>query len=296
MKIDNFIEYFNKGDYQNCLPYIDQFKHHDNYLSAYIRNIIYFQTGNLPQAFEIASQYKDIDGIHQSVFKSIHDEIENLYPIPIIALNSINQNTKVIKIGGGARWIDTTLEKSQCSVTSMDSESERLGFKIDPDMLSDFHNIGEIPNDSYDWVISSHVIEHLENPIKALIGSHKVLKNDGYIYSVLPLYSQTFDKRRSVTSLQHLIDDFNSDKSGADWIHIDEFIRNYDCESDLVFKGDRNKWLDNFKLKPDRHTHYHVFDLALVFAMHGFCGFKCISIKELGNSIHYVGIKNNLKK
>ncbi|MEY2835140.1 MAG: hypothetical protein RLZZ557_802 [Bacteroidota bacterium] len=291
MNAENFIEYFNKGDFQNCLPYIHQFQHQDHYVSAYVKNIVYYQTGNLPQAFDIASEYKDVDGIHQSVFKKIHDEIENLYPIPSLALNSINSTTRVIKIGGGARWIDTTLEKSQCRVTSMDSESERLGFSIDPDLLSDFHHIGELPKDSYDWVISSHVIEHLENPIKALLGSHKVLKPEGYIYSVLPLYTQTFDKHRQVTSLQHLIEDYESNKAGADWVHIDEFIRQYDCDSDLVFKGDRKKWLENFMLKPDRHTHYHVFDLALVFAMHGYCGFKCISIKELGNSIHYVGIK-----
>ena len=292
MNTNIFIENFNKGDYQNCLPYIHQFKHHDNYLSAYIKNIIYYQTGNLPQAFDIASEYKDVDGIHQTLFKNIHGEIENLYPIPGFALNSITPTSNIIKIGGGARWIDSTLEKSKCCVTSMDSESERLGFLIDPDLLSDFHNIGELPDNSYDWVISSHVIEHLENPIKALLGSHKVLKTEGYIYSVLPLYTQTFDKNREVTSLQHLIDDYESNKVGADWVHIDEFIRNYDCESDLVFKGDRQKWLDNFKLKPERHTHYHVFDLALVFAMHGYCGFKCINIKELGNSIHYVGMKN----
>ena len=291
MNAENFIEYFNKGDFQNCLPYIHQFQHQDHYVSAYVKNIVYYQTGNLPQAFDIASEYKDVDGIHQSVFKNIHDEIENLYPIPSFALSSINSTTHVIKIGGGARWIDTTLEKSQCCVTSMDSESERLGFSIDPDLLSDFHNIGELPKDSYDWVISSHVIEHLENPIKALLGSHKVLKPEGYIYSVLPLYTQTFDKHRQVTSLQHLIEDYESNKAGADWVHIDEFIRQYDCDSDLVFKGDRKKWLENFMLKPDRHTHYHVFDLALVFALHGYCGFKCISIKELGNSIHYVGIK-----
>ena len=292
MNTNIFIENFNKGDYQNCLPYIHQFKHHDNYLSAYIKNIIYYQTGNLPQAFDIASEYKDVDGIHQTLFKNIHGEIENLYPIPGFALNSITHTSNIIKIGGGARWIDSTLEKRKCCVTSMDSESERLGFLIDPDLLSDFHNIGELPDNSYDWVISSHVIEHLENPIKALLGSHKVLKTEGYIYSVLPLYTQTFDKNREVTSLQHLIDDYESNKVGADWVHIDEFIRNYDCESDLVFKGDRQKWLDNFKLKPERHTHYHVFDLALVFAMHGYCGFKCINIKELGNSIHYVGMKN----
>jgi hypothetical protein len=93
MNTNNFIECFNKGDYHNCLPFIHEFKHQDNYISAYVKNIVYYQTGNLPQALEIASKYKDVDGIHQLVFKNIYDEIENLYPIPSFALKSISATT-----------------------------------------------------------------------------------------------------------------------------------------------------------------------------------------------------------
>lgn len=84
MNTENIIECFNKGDFQNCLPYIHQFQHQDqdqdqdHYVSAYVKNIVYYQTGNLTQAFDIASEYKDVDGIHQSVFNNIHDDIENL--------------------------------------------------------------------------------------------------------------------------------------------------------------------------------------------------------------------------
>ena len=42
MNTNNFIESFNKGDYHNCLPFIHQFNHQDTYISAYIKNVIYF--------------------------------------------------------------------------------------------------------------------------------------------------------------------------------------------------------------------------------------------------------------
>jgi len=292
MNSNSFIDFFNNGDYFQCLNHINSISNSEDYISTYAKNIVYYKTGDYPKAFMISSVYKDIVGIHQNSFISIYNEILNLYPIPLEILNTINSNSNILKIGGGARWIDLTLETSNCSVTSMDSESTRLGFNLDPDLLNDFHNVGELPKNHFDWIVSSHVIEHLENPIKALMGSHMILKNGGYIYSVIPLHTQTFDKNRNLTTLSHLIYDYKNKKSGADWIHIEEFMRNYDCDSDLVFKGNRAKWMENYILKPERHTHYHVFDSALVFALHGYCGFKCINLTDLGNSIHYIGIKN----
>ncbi len=59
---------------------------------------------------------------------------------------------------------------------------------------------------SLDYVLSSHVIEHFFDPIKALREWHRVIKPGGYIFIIAPHKDRTFDKVREVTQLQELID------------------------------------------------------------------------------------------
>src|SRR6185437_12817875 len=63
-----------------------------------------------------------------------------------------------------------------------------------------------IPDASYDFVISSHVIEHIFDPIGALQEWMRVIKPGGYIFIIAPHKERTFDKDRARTALTELID------------------------------------------------------------------------------------------
>lgn len=63
-----------------------------------------------------------------------------------------------------------------------------------------------IKDSSIDFVISSHVIEHFPDPIKALKEWHRVVKHDGLLYVVAPHKERTFDKERERTPLGELIE------------------------------------------------------------------------------------------
>jgi SAM-dependent methyltransferase len=63
-----------------------------------------------------------------------------------------------------------------------------------------------LTNNSVDFVISSHVIEHFYDPIKTMQEWLRVVKPGGYVYIIAPHKERTFDKDRPRSTLAELID------------------------------------------------------------------------------------------
>jgi len=57
-----------------------------------------------------------------------------------------------------------------------------------------FDDLNEIPDDYFDIIITCMVLEHLENPKKTLTFLKDKLKDDGYLITVLPMFS--YNKRK----------------------------------------------------------------------------------------------------
>jgi SAM-dependent methyltransferase len=83
-----------------------------------------------------------------------------------------------------------------------------------------------VPDDSLDFVIASHVIEHVRNPLRALREVHGKLRAGGRLVLIVPDMQRTFDRRRPMTSLAHLILDFESPDPARDREHYIEFFWN----------------------------------------------------------------------
>jgi SAM-dependent methyltransferase len=68
----------------------------------------------------------------------------------------------------------------------------------------------ELPfaDDSYDFVLSSHVIEHMPDPVKALREWVRVARM--YVFVVAPHRDRTFDRDQPVTSVEELLERHNS--------------------------------------------------------------------------------------
>ncbi len=111
----------------------------------------------------------------------------------------------------------------------------------------------------YDFLLSSHNLEHLANPIKALKEWQRVVKPDGYFVIVLPYHAWTFDHRRRPTALQHMVEDYERNVGEDDLTHVDETFEI--CREPNFSEADDEKLrrllMNNFS---HRMMHHHVFD------------------------------------
>jgi SAM-dependent methyltransferase len=83
---------------------------------------------------------------------------------------------------------------------------ELAGVNLVPvDVIGTAEDLSAFADDSLDFVIGNHLFEHLEYPIGALLEFQRVLRPGGVAYLALPDKRLTFDKRRDLTSIEHLV-------------------------------------------------------------------------------------------
>jgi SAM-dependent methyltransferase len=122
---------------------------------------------------------------------------------------------------------------------------------------TDLHGIADY---QYDFVLSSHSLEHTANPVKALKEWVRVAKPGGAIIILLPDYRQTFDHRRTPTPIAHMLDDYGLGTDETDTTHLQEIIALHDLSRDPAAGSAeqfRQRSLRNFE---NRCLHHHVFD------------------------------------
>lgn len=139
----------------------------------------------------------------------------------------------------------------------------------------------ELPSGAYDFVLSSHMLEHTANPILALSEWKRLLTEDGALVLLLPNKSQTFDHRRPVTTMEHLIADFNAGMTEDDLTHLPEILTLHDLKRDpeagdmAAFKSRSTRNFEN------RCLHHHVFDTRLAADLLNYAGFKIWAVEEI---------------
>ncbi|MEO1253025.1 MAG: class I SAM-dependent methyltransferase [Pseudomonadota bacterium] len=121
-------------------------------------------------------------------------------------------------------------------------------------------NLSGIPDEHYDFVVSCHALEHVANPILALKEWIRVMKSGGTLALILPHKEGTFDHRRPVTPLSHLIDDFENRVSEDDQTHVEEILRLHDYSRDHGTPSEAEMRLRLAAMAETRCVHHHVFD------------------------------------
>ncbi|MDA8961973.1 hypothetical protein N9H37_01280 [Congregibacter sp.] len=142
------------------------------------------------------------------------------------------------------------------------------------------NELSKIIHKPYECLMSSHVLEHLANPIAALIDWKNVLTENGLLLLVVPHKEGSFDHRRSTTTISHLIEDFANGTGEDDLTHLDEILKCHDFTKDPEARS-----VDEFAERARanltvRGLHHHVFTAPLVAQMLDYSNYQIESIES----------------
>jgi len=137
-------------------------------------------------------------------------------------------------------------------------------------------NLKKIRSRTYDIVLSSHSLEHIANPIKALKEWNRVTVPNGLLLLLLPKKDGNFDRNRPFTTLKHLLHDYETNVGEDDMTHFQEIIQLHDIDLD-PWAGDIVKFaqrsLNNIN---NRALHHHVFCEDVIKKILNFSQYKVI--------------------
>lgn len=129
------------------------------------------------------------------------------------------------------------------------------------DILDDGEKLQTISDSTLDFVIANSFIEHCQNPVLAFSNFFRVLRVGGILYLAIPDMRYTFDADRPVTTLEHLMRDF---QEGPEWSkkqHFEEWVR-------LVQKLEADDEVEKqvaALMRIDYSIHYHVWTQREMF-------------------------------
>jgi SAM-dependent methyltransferase len=91
-----------------------------------------------------------------------------------------------------------------------------------------------IDDNAFDFVVSSHVLEHTCNPPRQIEEWLRIVRPGGIVYMIVPDKRFCFDRRREATPLEHFVDEFECDTESITEDHYRDYIVNTDGEDGLV--------------------------------------------------------------
>jgi Methyltransferase domain len=133
--------------------------------------------------------------------------------------------------------------------------------------VADACAISKVPDSAYDFVLASHVLEHIANPLRALQEWKRLLIPGGMLLVVVPRKWGTFDHKRPFTSFAHIESDFRANTAEDDLTHLNEILSLHDLRLDPAagtLQQFKERCLNNYSV---RAMHHHVFSFEVLAAM-----------------------------
>src|SRR5207248_8855344 len=109
----------------------------------------------------------------------------------------------------------------------------------------------------------------------------RLLRPGGTLVLVLPARDGTFDHRRPVTTMSHLVEDFESSMGEDDLTHLPEVMELHDVSRDPGV-SDASTFRERARRNAElRSLHHHVFDMRLAVNAVLHSGFELMSVEAL---------------
>jgi hypothetical protein len=202
-----------------------------------------------------------------------------MYGLEIGGPSHVFTESGPLPVYGIARRIDNLdFSKSTFWIPGSRAEEYRpsLGLEAGDSFYIDSNGIKDMPSGRYDFLIASHVIEHLANPIKSVFEWKRLLKSNGAMILIAPCKHFSYDCDRPTTTISHLIEDYRSDVGEDDLTHMDEVISKHNLKKDKTVSSLAQHIERTKQNYTNRIMHHHVFDLKLLRAMGEQCGLRVL--------------------
>ena len=199
-------------------------------------------------------------------------------------LSQITNNKLGVEIGGpsygnvnyiyeNAISLDNVIFKKETVWSSHTEDYFYYRNKKGKVIINDAVNISSVNDNVYDFCLSSHSLEHIANPLKAISEWLRIIKTGGYIILIVPEKSECFDHKREYSKFSTLLSQYEKNVGEDDLSTLPEILMNHDLVMDPP-AGDLGAFtkrsLDNFN---NRCLHHYVYSDDLLMEICNY--FKC---------------------
>jgi SAM-dependent methyltransferase len=144
---------------------------------------------------------------------------------------------------------------------------------VDVDIIDDGERLTTITDESQDFLIANHFLEHTEDPLTTLNNLLRVIRPSGMLFIALPDKRYTFDCDRAVTPLEHLIEDRDSGPAASRDQHFREWVTLVEPHFGRFGPGTPASEIER-RIEELKSTHYSIH-------------FHCWTSKEVVELLHY---------
>lgn len=140
---------------------------------------------------------------------------------------------------------------------------------VDVDIRLDLDRkgLGPVRSEAENFVVASHVVEHVANPLRLIAECYRVLAPGGLLLILVPNRLRTFDAGREPTRLSHVVDEYRSHVTRVELGHVREFLLH---TGELTLGGgtaDRLRRQRQLRWHRQRSIHAHCWDEPAFFEL-----------------------------
>lgn len=124
---------------------------------------------------------------------------------------------------------------------------------VDAEIIDEGSTLSTVKDETFDYLIAAHVLEHIDDPILALKNWIRVVKPGGHVVIAVPDMRLSGEEHRALTTVEH----FQRDHVDGPHVSADYHYSEHGLNPD-GFTGQK---LAEYIKEHERMIHYHTFTL-----------------------------------
>lgn len=166
---------------------------------------------------------------------------------------------------------------------------------VDVDFVDNGETLLKFTENSQDFIIANHFLEHCEDPIRTLKAFFRVLRTGGVVYCTVPSKSKTFDRDRPTTPLHHLVEDHERGAAHSRKSHYEEWVSLVEPHFERIYaRGPIFDARVNDLMSQRYSIHYHCWEAedfkSLLYYLKDNCAFSFNVILFLKLESEYIAV------